>query len=192
MEEFLDILRRPWPWYFAGPLIGLAVPALLLAGNKALGISSSLRHICAACVPGNIPFLKYDWKKESWNLFFAAGILLGGFIAGYLLPPPDRVNISGKTAQELSRLGIEEQTGILPKEVFSWQGLATPGGLLIIVFGGFLIGFGTRYAGGCTSGHGIMGLSSFQWVSAIALISFFAGGILSTYLFLPSLLRFVK
>ena len=186
------LLRQPWPWYVAGPLIGLAVPALLIAGNKALGISSSLRHICAACVPAKIPFLNYDWKKESWNLFFAAGILIGGFIAGYLLRPPDPVNISPKTTRQLADFGIQRQTGMLPKEVFSWQSLLTPGGLLLIVGGGFLVGFGTRYAGGCTSGHGIMGLSSFQWTSLLAIISFFAGGILSTFVFLPVLLRLVK
>jgi uncharacterized protein len=97
----LDLLRHPWPWYIAGPLMGLAVPALLIVGNRALGISSSLRHICAACVPSNIPFLNYDWKKESWNLFFAAGILIGGFIGGYLLRAADPVNISAKTHSNL-------------------------------------------------------------------------------------------
>lgn len=185
----LDLLRKPWPWYIAGPLIGLAVPALLIAGNRTLGISSSLRHICAACMPADIPFLKYDWKKETWNLFFAAGILIGGFLGGYLLRSPDPVDISPATLQQLSSLGIQRQTGMLPKEVFCWQSLKTPSGWILIVGGGFLVGFGTRYAGGCTSGHGIMGLSSFQWYSALALISFFAGGIFSTYVFLPRLLH---
>src|ERR1044071_4726983 len=103
----IDWLRHPWPWYIAGPLIGLAVPALLIAGNKTLGISSSLRHICSACLPGKVPFLQYDWKKESWNLFFVAGIILGGFLAGYLLRSPDPVQISGKTVADLQKLHIE-------------------------------------------------------------------------------------
>jgi uncharacterized membrane protein YedE/YeeE len=188
----LDLLRQPWPWYIAGPLIGLAVPALLIAGNKALGISSSLRHICAACFPANIPFLQYDWKKEVWNLFFAAGILIGGFIAGYLLRSPDPVAISQETVQDLQELGIEHQSGLLPREIFNWQSLLTFPGLIFIVAGGFLIGFGTRYAGGCTSGHGIMGMSSFQFVSLIALMSFFAGGILATYLLFPRLLPLLR
>jgi uncharacterized protein len=188
----LELLRHPWPWYIAGPLIGLAVPALLIAGNKALGISSSLRHICAACFPANIPFLKYDWKKETWNLFFAAGILIGGFLGGYLFRSPDPVAISEQTVQDLQALGIERQSGLLPREVFRWESLLTFPGLIFIVGGGFLVGFGTRYAGGCTSGHGIMGLSSFQFSSLIALISFFAGGILATYLLLPRLLPLLR
>ena len=187
-----DLLRQPWPWYVAGPLIGLAVPALLIAGNKALGISSSLRHICAACFPANIPFLQYDWKKEVWNLFFAAGILIGGFIAGFLLRSPDPVAISQKTVQDLQALGIQPQSGLLPREIFNWQSLQSFPGLIFIVVGGFLIGFGTRYAGGCTSGHGIMGMSSFQFVSLIALMSFFAGGILATYLLFPRLLPLLR
>ena len=81
----VEILKQPCPWYVAGPLIGLTVPALLILGNKSFGISSSLRHICAACIPANIPFLKYDWKKELWNLFFVLGILIGGFIATQFL-----------------------------------------------------------------------------------------------------------
>jgi uncharacterized membrane protein YedE/YeeE len=140
-------------------------------------------------MPANIPFLKYDWKKESWNLFFAAGILIGGFIGGYLLRAPEPVAISPATSQQLSSLGIQRQTGLLPKEIFSWHSLATPSGLIIIVGGGFLVGFGTRYAGGCTSGHGIMGLSSLQWPSLIAIICFFAGGIFSSFFLLPRLLQ---
>jgi uncharacterized protein len=190
--DLLDLLRQPWPWYIAGPLIGLAVPALLIAGNKALGISSSLRHICAACFPANIPFLQYDWKKEVWNLFFAAGILIGGFIAGYLLRSADPVAISQKTVQDLQALGIQPQAGLLPREIFSWHSLLTFPGLIFIVVGGFLIGFGTRYAGGCTSGHGIMGMSSFQVPSLVALISFFAGGILATYVLFPPLLPLLR
>ncbi|HRX94375.1 MAG TPA: YeeE/YedE thiosulfate transporter family protein, partial [Chitinophagaceae bacterium] len=87
----LEFIKQPWPWYVAGPLIGLTVPALLLLGNKSFGISSSLRHVCAACMPANIPFFKYDWKKEVWNLFFVAGIIIGGFIAFNLLANPDPV-----------------------------------------------------------------------------------------------------
>ena len=77
----LELIQHPWHWSIAGILIGLTVPTLLLLGNKHFGISANLRHICAACLPANISFFKYDWKKEIWNLFFAAGILIGGFIA---------------------------------------------------------------------------------------------------------------
>ena len=98
----LEWLKQPWPWYVAGPLIGLTVPALLLLGNKSFGISSSLRHVCAACVPANIPFFKYDWKKEIWNLFFVGGILLGGIIAAQFLANPDPVIVNPKLAEEMA------------------------------------------------------------------------------------------
>ena len=156
----LDILKNPWPWYIAGPLIGLTVPVLLIIGNKAFGISSSLRHICAACIPANIPFFKYEWKKEIWNLFFVGGILLGGFLAMSLLANPNPVEIHPNLASELSTYGITNFESMVPVDVFNWSTLLTLKGFIIMVFGGFLIGFGTRYAGGCTSGHAIMGLST--------------------------------
>ncbi|MFX9050355.1 YeeE/YedE family protein, partial [Acinetobacter baumannii] len=84
-------MKQPWPWYIAGPLIGLTVPTLLILGNKSFGISASLRHICAACLPGKIPFFQYNWKKEAWNLFFVLGILLGGIVAILFLANPNPV-----------------------------------------------------------------------------------------------------
>ena len=174
----LDILKNPWPWYVAGPLIGLTVPVLLIIGNKAFGISSSLRHICAACIPANIPFFKYEWKKEIWNLFFVGGILLGGFLAMSLLANPNPVEIHPNLASELSTYGITNFESMVPVDVFNWSTLLTLKGFIIMVFGGFLIGFGTRYAGGCTSGHAIMGLSTLQWPSLIATCCFMVGGII--------------
>src|SRR5258706_1835025 len=99
----MEFIKQPWPWYIAGPLIGIIVPALLLLGNKTFGISSSLRHICAACVPANISFFKYDWKEETWNLFFAAGIIAGGFIATYYFSFPGPVNLNPQTIVSLKQ-----------------------------------------------------------------------------------------
>ena len=110
----LEWIKQPWPWYVAGPLIGLTVPVLLIIGNKSFGISSSMRHICAACLPANIPYFKYEWKKELWNLFFVAGILLGGFIAIQLLANPAPIQINPKLATELAGYGITDYTGLLP------------------------------------------------------------------------------
>lgn len=185
----MELLHRPWPWYVAGPLIGLTVPLLLWLDNKRLGISSSLRHICAACVPANIDFLHYNWKKELWNLYFAAGILLGGFLAGKLLANPLPVAIAASTHSMLQHMGIQDFTGLLPAQLFNWHSLAQPKGFILIVVGGFLVGFGTRYAGGCTSGHGIMGLSNLQWTSLLAVVSFFIGGIVCSYFILPYILQ---
>lgn len=185
----IDLLKQPWPWYVAGPLIGLTVPALLILGNKAFGISSSLSHICAACFPANVSFFKYDWKKESWNLVFVLGIFLGGFIAANLLQNPDPVLINSKLSIELAAYGINNPNHVIPEEVVNWASLLTLKGFLMIVVGGFLIGFGTRYAGGCTSGHSIMGLSTFQWPSLVATCCFMMGGFLMANFILPLILN---
>jgi uncharacterized protein len=184
----MELLYKPWPWYIAGPIIGLTVPALLLLGNKKLGISSTLRQICAVCYPANIPFLQYDWKKDQWNLYFVAGILLGGFIGGVIFENPLPIDLSDETISLLKSQGLNDFNGLLPSEIFNWKNVFTIQGILMIMVGGFLIGFGTRYARGCTSGHGIFGLSSLQWTSLVAVISFFVGGILCTYLILPFIL----
>ena len=184
-----ELMHQPWPWYVAGPLIGLIVPILLLFGNKTFGISSSLRHTCAALIPANIEFLKYDWKKEKWNLFFVLGIIVGGFLAANLFPNPETIAISSETRTDLQTLGITDQSGLVPHEIFNLESLLTLEGFLMIVAGGFLVGFGSRYAGGCTSGHAIMGLSNLQWPSLVAVIAFFVGGLFVTHLVYPLLLQ---
>jgi len=184
----IEFIKQPWPWYVAGPLIGLTVPALLILGNKSFGISSSLRHICASCVPAGIPFFKYDWKKEVWNLFFVFGIFLGGAIAVNLLANPNPVEVNPKLATELAGYGITNYNNLVPEDILNWQSLFTLKGFLMIVVGGFLVGFGTRYAGGCTSGHAIMGLSNLQWPSLVATICFMVGGFIVANLILPLIL----
>ena len=165
--NFGEWLSKPWPWYISGPLIGLMVPVLLLAGNKSFGVSSNFRHICAACLPANVPYFKYDWKKQSWNLFFVAGITVGGFIAFRFL---DAATPS-------------------PTQYFNWNNLLTLQGFILMVGGGFLIGFGTRYAEGCTSGHSIMGMSNLQWPSLVATCCFMVGGIIMSNFILPFILK---
>lgn len=186
--DFLNLLREPWPWYVAGPLIGLTVPVLLLIGNKSFGISSSLRHICAACMPAKIPFFQYEWKKEVWNLFFVGGIVAGGIIAATLLASSAPVQVHPALAAELSTYGITDYSGMVPVQLFSWAHVFSLRGLIMTVLGGFLVGFGTRYAGGCTSGHAIMGLSTLQWPSLVATCCFMAGGFLMANAILPFIL----
>lgn len=185
----LEALRHPWPWWAAGIIIGLTVPTLLLIGNRHFGLSANLRHLCAACFPANISFFKYDWKKERWNLFFAAGIMLGAVVAATLLADPNPVQVAPALATELQGYGIGDYSNMVPAEVISWESLFTLRGLVLMVGGGFLVGFGTRYAGGCTSGHAIMGLSNLQWPSLVATIAFMAGGFIMANLILPFLMK---
>lgn len=191
MNQFIEWISQPWPWYVAGPMIGLTVPALLILGNKTFGISSSLRHVCAACVPAGIPFFTYDWKKEIWNLLFVLGTAIGGFIAMNFLANPETIVISEATQADLTALGITNFTDLMPVEIFNWNTVFTGKGLLFFVIGGFLVGFGTRYAGGCTSGHAIMGISSLQWPSLVATIFFMVGGFLMTHVLLEPLMKLV-
>lgn len=162
-----DLITEPWPWYIAGPIIGLFVPALLLLGNRPFGVSSNLRHLCAAVAPGGLAYFRYDWRRTGlWNLAFLLGIMTGGFLVAWLAGP----------------------LSLVPLDVFNWSSLLTARGFISMVIGGFLVGFGTAYAGGCTSGHGVMGLATFQLPSLVAVLGFFAGGLFCTYVILPMLL----
>lgn len=182
------MLASPWPWYVSGPLIGLLVPALLLAGNRLFGVSGALRHACSIVAPGRIAFFHYDWKSTGvWNLVFVAGIVFGGFLAQRVLGSGD-IAITAGTKAMLAQLGVHSFSGLAPADIFSWSGLLTLRGFVSIVGGGFLVGFGGGWAGGCTSGHMISGLAAREIPSLVASLSFYAGGFLCTYLVQPILL----
>jgi uncharacterized protein len=189
LDALLRTISQPWPWYVAGPIIGLFVPILLIVGNRSFGISANLRHLCAAAMPGRVEFFRYDWRTAGgWNLAFAVGILLGGLVAGQFLAGSATAGVSAATRESLAALGVQDLTGLVPRDLFTWEALGTVPGIVMLVVGGLLIGFGTAYAGGCTSGHAISGLADFQLPSLIAVFGFFAGGLLSTWLILPWLL----
>ena len=181
----MELLSQPWPWWAAGIIIGLIVPALLIIGNKHFGLSANLRHACAACLPANVKFFQYDWKKEVWNFFFVGGIIAGAIIASTLLANPEPVKVAPELAAELQGYGITDYSGMVPAQLFSWESLFSLRGFVMLVFGGFMVGFGSRYAGGCTSGHAIMGLSDIQVPSLIATIFFMVGGFIMANLILP-------
>lgn len=176
---------QPWPWWVAGPVIGLFVPLLLLAGGRLFGVSSNFRHLCAAVLPVRSAFFRYDWRRAgAWNLAFAAGIAAGAWLAWVALPGTGSVAISEATRADLAALGVRSFGGLFPADLFSWEALLTLRGAIAFLAGGFLVGFGTQYAGGCTSGHAISGLSDFQLPSLVAVIGFFAGGLLMTHVLL--------
>jgi uncharacterized protein len=186
--NIIEFITQPWPWYVAGPLIGLTVPTLLILGNKTFGISSSMRHVCAACIPAKIPFFQYDWKKEIWNLVFVLGVFFGAVIATQLFSNPEDIIVSEKLVNDIKQYGITDYSQLVPADIINWESLITVRGFIMIVIGGFMVGFGTRYGGGCTSGHAIMGLSSLQWPSLVATCCFMLGGIVMANFILPFIL----
>ena len=184
--NFIEFISQPWPWYTSGLVIAFVMLVLLRLG-KSFGFSANLRTACAAMGAGNhVKFFDFNWKNQIWNLLFALGALIGGFIAMKFLSNGNTpVQISDATIRDLQALGFESPNGLNPSELFNWSFFTTLKGFLVLVGGGFLIGFGSRYAGGCTSGHAISGLSDLQVPSLIAVVGFFIGGLTMTHLILP-------
>ncbi|MCL6294515.1 YeeE/YedE family protein [Jejuia spongiicola] len=181
----MEYVLNPWPWYITGPLIAL-VMALLLYFGKTFGMSSNLRTMCAIGGGGKFSdFFKFNWKEQVWNLIVVLGAIIGGFIATQYLSNDAITNLNPETISELQQMGFKD-TGatLVPNEIFDLETLNSKS-LILLIIGGLLVGFGTRYAGGCTSGHAITGLSSLQKPSLIAVIGFFIGGLIMTNLLLP-------
>jgi uncharacterized protein len=181
----IEFLSNPWPWYVSGPLIALIMFLLLWAGGN-FGVSSTLRSICAIGGAGkNCEFFDFNWKSQRWNLVFVLGAAIGGYVASTVFQNPEPLALNQYTVEDLAALGIPFNGDIAPTELFNWGSLLTLKGFMVIVVGGFLVGFGTRWAGGCTSGHAISGLSNLQLPSLIAVIGFFIGGLVMTFLIFP-------
>ncbi|PIQ47622.1 MAG: YeeE/YedE family protein [Cytophagales bacterium CG12_big_fil_rev_8_21_14_0_65_40_12] len=189
MNDIIDFLSQPWPWWVAGPVISLLMFSLIYFGNS-FGFSANFRNICSILGAGkSCDYFDFDWKKQVWNLVFAVGAILGGFIASQYLTSDMAIQLSEATVTELQDFGIENPgADIVPMSIFNFESLLTLKGFVFIVLGGFFVGFGTRYAGGCTSGHAISGLSDLQPASLIAVVGFFIGGLSITYFVLPYLL----
>lgn len=175
-----DIIVEPWPWYIGGPLIGLFVIVLLLLQKKQLGISSSFQYICAGLSPIKLDYFKIDLKTISWQFWFVGGMVLGGVLIFEFLPTY-RVDVSKQTISTLTEIGITNFDGFVPDIIYN----SSVKSALILLFGGVLIGFGSRYANGCTAGHAIMGCAQLAPSSIISTVFFFAGGLLATYFILP-------
>ncbi len=183
----MEVIQGTWHWAISGFLIGLIMLVLTYFG-KTFGMSSNLRNICSMTfAKKKIEYFDFDWKEQKWNLSIALGAVVGGFIASYfLMDATDVLQINPKTIENLQQLNIDAPNGNLgPDALFSLEKMFTLKGFLVLLIGGFLIGFGTPYAGGCTSGHAISGLSNFQIPSLIAVIGFFIGGLLSAHFLIP-------
>ena len=181
----MDWIFEPWPWFVSGPLIAL-VMFLLIMMDKNFGMSANLRTMCSICGAGKkVEFFKFDWKAQRWNLIVVIGAVIGGFIASQYLSPNTAVDINVDTVKDLNSLGFASAgKAYLPTELFDNSSLTNIKSLMILIVGGLLVGFGARYAGGCTSGHAISGLSDLQVPSLIAVIGFFVVGLLMiTFLF---------
>ena len=184
--NMIELLKEPWPWYVAGPIIAAVYTALTLFG-KTFGISSTLRTACAIAGAGKtVKFFDYDWKSTIWNLTFVLGSVMGGFIATQYMSNGESMILSEPTMEALKSLNLNSyQETIYPSEILSWESLFTIKGFIVMVIGGLFIGFGTRYAGGCTSGHAISGLANLQIPSLIAVVGFFIGGLIVTHFVIP-------
>ncbi len=182
----MEIILQPWPWYVAGPLIALIMFLLIFMG-KQFGMSSNLRTICTMCgADSKASFFDFNWRAQKWNLTVIIGAAIGGFIAMNFLTPDAAVNINPETVSTLQALGFDSAGGAyLPDELYSIEALTNWKSLSILIIGGILIGFGTRWAGGCTSGHAISGLSNLQLPSLIAVVGFFIGGLVMVHLLFP-------
>lgn len=180
-----DFLTHPWPWWFSGIVISTTMFLLLFFG-KSFGFSSNLRTICTIAGAGKrVKFFDFDWKTQSWNLVFLIGAIIGGYIANNFLNDGVAFEIAQSTSNDLAQLGFAEAKDAQPAELFSWDAIFTLKGIAVLIIGGLLVGFGSRYAGGCTSGHAISGISNLQTPSIIAVVGFFIGGLLMTHIIFP-------
>ncbi|MDH5598996.1 MAG: YeeE/YedE family protein [Cyclobacteriaceae bacterium] len=187
--NIVELIKNPWPWYIGGPMITLIMFVLLYFG-KNFGVSANLRTMCTIGGAGKFSdFFRFNWKSQLWNIVFVLGTVIGGYISNTYLSSNEGISLSTEIIAELKAMGIQNPgDSYFPSDLFSWDSLFSLRGLILLVGGGFLIGFGARYAGGCTSGHAISGLSDLQIPSLIAVVGFFIGGLLMTYLFLPHIL----
>jgi len=194
--NFIEFISQPWHWSVSGAGIVFVMFLLLWFGGS-FGASSNLRTLCTIVGAGrNHSFFNFDWRDNLWNLVFIFSAIVGGYLAVTYLASPEPVQISQATQDYLTTVGIitpatlQEGMGYVPAEIFSLETFWQPKNLFLLIVGGFLVGFGSRYAGGCTSGHAISGLSNLQLPSLIAVIGFFIGGLLMTWFILPAILTF--
>ena len=184
----MDFILEPWAWYVGGPLIAISLLLYFYFG-KNFGASTNFETLCTMAGAGMFSdYFKKDWKERDFALLFVIGLVIGGYLSSTYLIPYQQIDLNPTTVNELTDLGFSNVGAhYFPEEIFGEEVFYTLKGFLILLFSGVLVGFGTRYAGGCTSGHAITGLSSLQFPSLLAVIGFFIGGIIATWLIIPSI-----
>lgn len=187
--DFVELIQAPWPWYVAGPLIAL-IMLLMLVFGKRFGVSSTMRTICSIGGAAKFSdFFNFNWKDQVWNLMFVLGAMIGGYIASNFMTPADAaIELSKSTKTALMEMGMTNPGVKYVPDIFRFDNFFTLQGIIFMIGGGFLVGFGTRYAGGCTSEHAISGLSNLQLPSLIAVVGFFIGGLIVTHFVIPFLI----
>ena len=182
----MNFLSQTWHWSISGFLIGMVMLTLIYFG-KSFGMSTNLRSLCSLTGIGKrVSFFNWDWKSQRWNLVVVLGAMMGGYFATHFLSDATNVSINPATILKLQKLGIDAPDGkLIPDAIFGLDVFHSPNKIFLLVFGGFLIGFGSRYAGGCTSGHAISGLSNFQLPSLKAVVGFFIGGLIMVNFIFP-------
>ena len=191
----IEFISQPWHWAVSGAGIVFVMFLLLWFGGE-FGVSSNLRTLVAMGGAGShCQFFDFKWKNQVWNLVFIGGAIIGGYLGISVFGSPEPVAISDSTQAYLETIGItypqtiEEGRGYVPRELFTFGQIETWKALVLLIVGGFFVGFGARYAGGCTSGHAISGLSNLQVPSLIAVIGFFIGGLAMAWFILPTILQ---
>jgi uncharacterized membrane protein YedE/YeeE len=189
-NQIMDFILQPWPWYVVGPLIALTMFLLLYFG-KEFGVSNTLRVACSAAGAQKFSdFFHWDWRSQKWNIIFVGGGVIGGFISYMFLEADHTVALASSSVENMRDMGLTNiGESYLPSQIFDPEEI-TVGTVAYLIVAGFLVGFGARYAGGCTSGHAISGLANLQLPSLIAVIGFFIGGMAMTYYILPHILPF--
>ena len=182
----MDFLFHTWHWSITGFLIGIIMLTLNYFG-KVFGMSSNLRSLCTMAGAAKFAdFFRFDVKAQYWNLMVVLGAMLGGFVAVHFMSDPSNVDINPQTIAQLQAMHIDAPNGkLLPDALFGNAVFQSPKMILILLIGGLLIGFGSRYAGGCTSGHAIAGMSNLQRQSLKAVIGFFVGGLIMAHFIFP-------
>ncbi len=105
--------------------------------------------MCGADEKAN--FFDFNWRAQKWNLTVIVGAAIGGFIAMNFLTEDPAVAINPETVSILQGLGFQSAgEAYLPDELFCLEALTDWKALPILIIGGFLLGFGARWAGGCT------------------------------------------